>query len=139
MSDFSANDFCRALLSSMVEDYGKHDIHFDDERTARALTLVVDKVWDEAKKSSDAGNRERAVTLASWLNVISPNPNTGAFDGFWQTVRSLQPLNVGVKNPRYISLDTNRDRAYHRRTLESVPDEWRQLVHESGSLLEHAA
>lgn len=139
MSSFTVNDYCKALLSTMVEDLGKHDLHLDDDRTTKVLTSVVDRVWEEAKKSKEAGNRQRAVTLAGWLNVLAPNPNTGAFDGFWQTLRSLQPLNLGVKNPQYIRLDANRDHAYHERTLQSVPLEWKQFVQESGSLFRHAA
>ncbi len=139
MSEFTVNDFCRALVSTLVEKYEKHDIHFDDERTAKALGSVIEAVWNEAKRSWDAGDCDRAAVLANWLDSIAPNPNTGAFDGFWQAFRNLQPLDLGVKNPRYIRLDATLDHSYRKATLETIPTEWLGLVEESGDLLKQAA
>lgn len=139
MSEFTVNDFCRALVSDVVETHGKYDIHFDDERTAKALESVIEAVWVEAKTSWDKGESDRAGVLASWLDNIAPNPNTGAFDGFWQAFRNLQPLDLGVKNPRYIRLDATLNHSYRRATLENVPVEWKDLVAKSGSLLKQAA
>src|SRR6266702_8952033 len=105
MNKPSANDFCKYVLFQMAEDHGKQDILFDDERTDEALGNVVRLLWREAKDLYAGGDREKAATLAEWLDAIAPNPNTGAFDGFWQTIRSLQPLDLGIKNPRYVRLD----------------------------------
>ena len=136
--EYTVNEFCRAALSQMVEQ-GKHDIVFDDERTAVALNRLVSRVWDEAKRLYQEGDREKVATLTEWLDAIAPNPNTGSFDGFWQALRSLQPLDLGVKNPRYIRLDATLDPAYRRATLDSVPAEWKGLVQEAGFLLKQAA
>jgi len=139
MSQFTVNEYCRALWSEVVERHGKHEIHFDDERTSRALTAVVESLWSKARQLFDQGNIEQAAVLAEWLDSIAPNPNTGSFDGFWQAFRSLQPLELGVKNPRYVRLDATLDHEYRQRTLAEVPAEWKDIVRETGELLNHAA
>jgi hypothetical protein len=137
--EYTVEEFCRAVLSEMVEAHGKQDLHFDDERTSAALRAVISKVWDAAKVAYESKQEDRAAVLVEWLDAISPNPNTGSFDGFWQTLRALQPLDLGIKNPRYVRVDATLDHLYRRATLEAVPDEWRELVRESGALLRQAA
>lgn len=139
MTQFTVDEFCRAVLSEMVEEHGKQELHFDDERTSAALRAVVRRVWEAAKGAYEAGNEDRAAVLVEWLDSIAPNPNTGSFDGFWQTFRGLQPLDLGVKNPRYVRLDATLDHGYRKATLEAVPNEWKSLVAESGALLKQAA
>lgn len=137
--NYTVEEFCRAVLSEMVEEHGKHELYFDDERTSAALRAIVSKVWETAKRAYEAHQEDRAEVLLEWLDAISPNPNTGSFDGFWQTMRALQPLDLGVKNPRYVRVDTTLDHGYRRSTLEAVPPEWMALVKESGALLRQAA
>ena len=127
------------LLAYQLIASGKTRLVFDDSHVGSAMQGVVRDVYTAIVSARDEKDNDRAYDLLELLEKISPNPTTGAFDGFWMELRELQPALASANNPYYPELELKGDVAYAKLELEKVPEGWKTLLTNSAEQFAVAA
>lgn len=133
----SISQFLEGLISALLLEDVKQ-LSFDDVETNRRMSSLIESLSDAAKQAYQQHDHQLAYDLFMVLDRISPNPNTGAFDGFWFALRELQPAHAAVHNPLYVAIDLKGTNTMASQTIESLPQPWRQIIQRSAQSMAHA-
>ena len=137
LNRISISQFLEGLISALLLENVKQ-LSFDDVETNRRMSSLIDSLSDAAKHAYQLGDQQLAYDLFMVLDRISPNPNTGAFDGFWSALRELQPAHAAIHNPLYVALDLKGTNTMASQTIESLPPPWKQIIQKSARSMAHA-
>jgi hypothetical protein len=135
---FTVGQYCEALICALLVRKKSH-LRFDDAETTHALGNLIAKLRADAKEAERAGDTGLTYDLFVLLNQISPNPNTGAYDGFWSALRDLQPAYAEVRNPYYLALEFKGTPSIAETAVKELPERWRKIVTQSAEMLSKAA
>lgn len=127
-------DFCRALLNALVER-GDRKITIGDRDIERALPHVLRLLWDEADRRYRSDDKQTSFWLLEIIEDLSPDPNTGVFDGFWSAVNQLQPFVVSIVNPAFKEAKLNIPEAMASENLNKLSPILQQLSRRSAALI----
>ena len=131
---FSANKFCAALIAHLaIED--KQRLPIGNPLVEKAFRQIVDQLHAAAVGAYRSGDEDLAHEILDVLDGLRPNPNTGAFDEFWASLRRQQPGRVGVPNPRYKFFQIRLTKAQAKSEVNRVPNRWQQLILDSARSL----
>lgn len=123
--------FLEKLLTKLVQ-HRRTALRFDDPSTLSSFRRMVEAIYDSAKGAHASQNHALYKDLLRILDAISPNPNTGAYDGLWLALRELQPDRVQISNPTYKSIEFNIAGSGFRPDTEPVvPPDWFEVVERS--------
>lgn len=124
----SVRVFCEELVARLVSA-GRGRLPFDNPDMAAAMADITTEVLTHARLAFSRGFEDLGDDLLTILDEIAPNPNTGAFDGFWSALRDLQPSHAGVLNPNLDGLRLKNKLSEDTGTLEVGPNEiWSALM-----------
>lgn len=87
------------LLTHELEQKGLRRISVRDERVEAELPVILDWLWEKAAEFRRDGKSKMASLSLHLHEEISPNRNTGEYDGFWSAITRLQPFSVQISNP----------------------------------------
>jgi len=135
------SEFCRGLLAALVERGDRH-LTIGDPKIERALPGILRILWEEADKQYESEDRDATYQLMRIIEGLSPDPNTGVFDGFWSTVNQLQPFVVTIANPMFKEIELNLSKDTATESLSSLPPVLREVSRRSADLIsgsQHAA
>ncbi len=135
---FTVGRYCEALICALLVRRKSH-LRFDDAKTTRALGDLIDQLRAEAREAERVGDAGLTYDLFVLLNQISPNPNTGAYDGFWSALRDLQPAYAEVRNPYYLALEFKGTPSIAETAVKELPERWKKIVTQSAEMLSKAA
>ncbi len=125
----TVDDFCKDIAHRLLAG-GRTRLPFDSPDIAVAMSEVAEDVLKAAHKAFAAGEEFLGNDLLTILDDLAPSPSTGAFDGFWSALRSLQPGRAGVENPLYPELKFKTVGAGSEQD-PAAPAIWRELVESS--------
>ncbi len=126
--------FCRALVDALVMNGDKH-LTIGDPKVERALPRVLDLLWEEAHKQFRAKNRDASHQLVRIIEELSPDPNSGVFDGFWSALHQLQPFVVTIANPMFREMELNPSKQRAEQDLSELPSFIRDVSRQSAKLI----
>jgi len=127
-------DFCRALVAALVEQ-GDRNLTIGDSKIESALPGVLRLLWEEADKQYAAQSRETSYQLMKIIEDLSPDPNTGVFDGFWSAVSKLQPFVLSIANPMFREAEVNLSREDATASLAKLPKVIQHVSRKSADLI----
>src|SRR5882724_10605524 len=116
---FTVGRYCEALICAL-------------------LVLRKSQLRAEAREAERVGDTGLTYDLFVLLNQISPNPNTGAYDGFWSALRDLQPAYAEVRNPYYLALEFKGAPSIAETAVKELPERWKKIVTKSAEMLSEA-
>lgn len=126
--------FCRALLNALVER-GDRQFTIGDRAIERALPHVLRLLWEEADHYYRSNDKQTSFGLLKLIEELSPDPNTGVFDGFWSTVNQLQPFVISIANPMFKEVKLNIPKDMASANLNRLPPILQQLSRRSAELI----
>ena len=122
MTTVNSSKFLEALISSLLEKKIE-GILVDNLETNKKIMAVLDVLHTEAGIALGK-DRGLAYEIFLVLDSISPNSNTGAFDGFWQVMRMLPIVHFQIRPSAFI---------FHQPAgkIVNLPDHWKEVVQKS--------
>jgi hypothetical protein len=138
MMSFTVESYLKALLCEAVVAK-RHTLYLNDSSLTSAFAAIIKELHAYAKRAYDSGNEELCHEILRVLDALSPNPNTGSFDGFYTRLRNLQPGLAGIGNPALQRMDLRASEAHSRQSLDDIPEEWKKIVQDSARHLVEVA
>jgi len=134
MHSFTVQNFFEGLVAELVVQ-NKQKLQYEDPELNNALRSLIARLFEHAREQYNQGDRSIAHELLEILDTISPNPNTGAFDGLWSELRDLQPRVAFTLNPQHPALQFKQSQSSAEETIRTIPQPWRKIVSESAQYL----